>query len=427
MASQLEGFVNSVVTLSTEGNFAQLCEEINKNLELLRKNAAGLDVVLETLDPQLHSLGVLAILNVKFTLPAAAAPDFETLFSQTQLFYGTCNGEQVRFSTDSYASLAHHLTRALIQKKQYIRGVDILHKAITKIQMHTAQLTSIHADLCQLSLLSKCMKPALQFLDVDITEISKEGGHYEATHFLCYYYYGGMIYAALKNWGRAVYFFEVAITTPSMAVSHIMLEAYKKFILVSLIHHGKVINVPKYTSQVVNRFIKPLSQAYHELSTAYGTNNPTELRNSIQKNSEIFTRDQNMGLVKQVISSLFRKNIQRLTKTFLTLSLSDIARRVHIATAKEAELYVLSMIDEGEIHATINKKDGMVSFHDNPEKYDNPSLLRQLEDEMRKCISLDDKLRQMEQEISVNPTFVQKSMGIREDDDVPSFAGAGSK
>ena len=44
------------------GNFAQLCEEINKNLELLRKNVAGLDVVLETLDPQLHSLGVLAIL-----------------------------------------------------------------------------------------------------------------------------------------------------------------------------------------------------------------------------------------------------------------------------------------------------------------------------------------------------------------------------
>ena len=27
---------------------------------------------------------------------------------------------------------------------------------------------------------------------------------------------------------------------------------------------------------------------------------------------------------------------------------------------------------------------------------------------MRKCISLDDKLRQMEQEISVNPQFVQK-------------------
>lgn len=50
-----------------------------------------------------------------------------------------------------------------------------------------------------------------------------------------------MIYAALKNFDRALYFFEVAITTPAMAVSHVMLEAYKKYILVSLILHGKVI------------------------------------------------------------------------------------------------------------------------------------------------------------------------------------------
>lgn len=47
-----------------------------------------------------------------------------------------------------------------------------------------------------------------------------------------------------------------AITTPAMAVSHIMLEAYKKYILVSLILHGKVQQLPKYTSQIVGRFIK---------------------------------------------------------------------------------------------------------------------------------------------------------------------------
>ena len=41
-----------------------------------------------------------------------------------------------------------------------------------------------------------------------------------------------------------------------MAVSHIMLEAYKKYILVSLILHGKVQQLPKYTSQIVGRFIK---------------------------------------------------------------------------------------------------------------------------------------------------------------------------
>lgn len=49
-----------------------------------------------------------------------------------------------------------------------------------------------------------------------------------------------MIYTAVKNFERALYFYEIVITTPAMIVSHIMLEAYKKYILVSLLISGKV-------------------------------------------------------------------------------------------------------------------------------------------------------------------------------------------
>lgn len=70
---------------------------------------------------------------------------------------------------------------------------------------------------------------------------TRDGPRLDAKYFLLYYYYGGMIYLAVRNLDRALYFFEVAITTPSHAVSHIMLESYKKYILVSLLLHGKVI------------------------------------------------------------------------------------------------------------------------------------------------------------------------------------------
>jgi hypothetical protein len=36
-----------------------------------------------------------------------------------------------------------------------------------------------------------------------------QGGQYDARHFLQYYYYGGMIYTALKKYDRALYFFEI--------------------------------------------------------------------------------------------------------------------------------------------------------------------------------------------------------------------------
>uniref|UniRef100_A0A674MCC1 COP9 signalosome subunit 3 n=1 Tax=Takifugu rubripes TaxID=31033 RepID=A0A674MCC1_TAKRU len=385
MASALEQFVNNVRQLSAQGQMTQLCELINKSGELLAKNLSHLDTVLGALDIQEHSLGVLAVLFVKFSMPNI--PDFETLFSQVQLFISTCNGEHIRYATDTFAGLCHQLTNALVERKQPLRGVVILKQAIDKMQMNTNQLTSVHADLCQLCLLAKCFKPALPFLELDMMDICKENGAYDAKHFLCYYYYGGMIYTGLKNFERALYFYEQAITTPAMAVSHIMLEAYKKYILVSLILHGKVQPLPKYTSQIVGRFIKPLSNAYHELAQVYTTNNPAELRNLVNKHSETFTRDNNTGLVKQCLSSLYKKNIQRLTK-----------------------------IEDGEIYASINQKDGMVCFHDNPEKYNNPAMLHKIDQEMLKCIELDEKLKSMDQEITVNPQFVQKNMGTQEDD-----------
>uniref|UniRef100_A0A7N6AJ81 COP9 signalosome complex subunit 3 n=1 Tax=Anabas testudineus TaxID=64144 RepID=A0A7N6AJ81_ANATE len=411
MASALEQFVNNVRQLSAQGQMTQLCELINKSGELLAKNLSHLDTVLGALDIQEHSLGVLAVLFVKFSMPNI--PDFETLFSQVQLFISTCNGEHIRYATDTFAGLCHQLTNALVERKQLSgRAVCELHA----IQWHTVSHPHHIPISPQLCLLAKCFKPALPFLELDMMDICKENGAYDAKHFLCYYYYGGMIYTGLKNFERALYFYEQAITTPAMAVSHIMLEAYKKYILVSLILHGKVQQLPKYTSQIVGRFIKPLSNAYHELAQVYTTNNPAELRSLVNKHSETFTRDNNTGLVKQCLSSLYKKNIQRLTKTFLTLSLQDMASRVQLSGPQEAEKYVLHMIEDGEIYASINQKDGMVCFHDNPEKYNNPAMLHKIDQEMLKCIELDEKLKSMDQEITVNPQFVQKSMGSQEDD-----------
>uniref|UniRef100_A0A3P8XLB8 COP9 signalosome complex subunit 3 n=1 Tax=Esox lucius TaxID=8010 RepID=A0A3P8XLB8_ESOLU len=399
--SQGKHIVVCLHIFTVPGQMTQLCELINKSGELLAKNLSHLDTVLGALDIQEHSLGVLAVLFVKFSMPNI--PDFETLFSQVQLFISTCNGEHIRYATDTFAGLCHQLTNALVERKQPLRGVGILKQAIDKMQMNTNQLTSVHADLCQLCLLAKCFKPVLPFLELDMMDICKENGAYDAKHFLCYYYYGGMIYTGLKNFERALYFYEQAITTPAMAVSHIMLEAYKKYILVSLILHGKVQQLPKYTSQIVGRFIKPLSNAYHELAQVYGTNNPAELRAQVNKHSETFTRDNNTGLVKQCLSSLYKKNIQRLTKVSnFDLSIAD--------------MFCSLQIEDGEIYASINQKDGMVCFHDNPEKYNNPAMLHKIDQEMLKCIELDEKLKSMDQEITVNPQFVQKSMGTQEDD-----------
>lgn len=48
-----------------------------------------------------------------------------------------------------------------------------------------------------------------------------------------------------------------------------------------------------------------------------------------------------------------------------------------------SELFLSSpQIEDGEIYASINQKDGMVCFHDNPEKYNNPAMLHKIDQEV---------------------------------------------
>ncbi|XP_056633990.1 COP9 signalosome complex subunit 3 [Diorhabda carinulata] len=419
MASALEQFVNTVRTSSSHGNLRELCVFITKSNEILVKHSQHLDNVLETLDIQHHSLGILSVLCAKFN---ASSTTTETTFTQAQDFILNCNGEQIRFAPDTFAELCHHITNYLVEHKQPLKGILLLQKAISKLRLFDSQLTSIHADLCQLCLLAKCFKPALEVLDIDITGICQEISQnpstpqFDSKYFLLYYYYGGMIYLAVRNLDRALYFFEVAITTPSLAVSHIMLESFKKYILVSLLLHGKVQPIPKYASQVVTRFIKPLSLPYTDLANAFTSNNTAELNTVLNKHSEVFNRDHNMGLVKQVSSVLYKKNIQRLTKTFLTLSLSDVASRVGLSSPGEAESHILQMIEKQQIFATINQKDGMVVFRDEPDKYSGPEVLKGLEEQLTLCMELDRQILAMDEEIQVNPQYVKKSTGLQDEE-----------
>jgi len=407
--SALEQFVSQVQNLSAQGHYLQLANDVRKAVnDVLPKNLAHLENVLQTLDLQQHSLGVLGVLYTR-TVAINNANDFEAAFAQLQEFFANCNGDQIRFLPDVYCELCHRISDALIVKQEPGRGISLLAKAIERLQTSPTQLTLAHADLCMLCLKAKNFKPALKFLDFDITDIAKEhSSMFDSKFFLLYYYYGGRIYAALKNFDRALHFFEVAVTVPAQAVSHIMVESYKKHILISLILHGKVLQLPKYTSSVVNRFIKPVCQPYVELANVYGTSSPDALRDCVAKRAEVFNRDKNMGLVKQVVASIFKRSIQRLTKTFLTLSLFDVASRCRLSDPAEAEKYIVSMIEDGDIYATINQKDGMVHFHDSPEKYDTPRVVRMIETEVGDSIELSRLVRKLDLDILLNPKYVQK-------------------
>ncbi|KAG9292338.1 hypothetical protein G9A89_000594, partial [Geosiphon pyriformis] len=213
------------------------------------------------------------------------------------------------------------------------------------------------------------------------------------TDHLLYHYYGGMIYIGLKNYERALYFFQLAISAPSAATSAIQIESYKKYVLVSLLLNGKIFPLPKYTAVAVFRSVKNHCQAYQDFATAFESLNVKRVRNELQKCSDTFKKDKNLGLAKQTLDAIYRQKIQQLTQTYLTLSLTDIAETVGLEGSnapKIAEEYVLRMIESREIFATISHshQNGMVCFHDNPDRFNTSLTVSKLEEQIAQAAAV---------------------------------------
>lgn len=77
-------------------------------------------------------------------------------------------------------------------------------------------------------------------------------------------------------------------------------------------------------------------------------------------------------------------------------------------SAKEAEKNILRMIETNEIFATINQKDGMVSFHEVPEQYDTNKILTHLDHQIQKVIDLGKKVRSADESIASSQHYLQK-------------------
>jgi len=391
---------------SNEQDLKQLKTTLLKEEVVFSKNLNLLDDVLAALDPSAHSLGYVVILATK---ASSQKLDGAKFLNQTQRFLNQCSSNQIRLLPTKFTSVARKFTELCIESGNALRAVKPIRSALKKSRASSECLTPLHADLLQVCLLSKCYSVARPILAEEVFDVTPESTAVTPKDYLLYYYYGGMIFTGLKDYKQALTFFRMVVTAPAVVLSAIMVEAYKKYILLSLLVHGKVSALPRYTSSVVQRYHKTAFPQYHEFSTAYGTHSTEDLHKVAETHAEIFQKDKNFGLIKQCIQSLYRRNIQRFTQTYLTFSLEDIAKSVNLASAKDAETQVLKMISNGEIFASINQKDGMVSFSEDPEGYDTSKMTSHLDVQIQKAIDLGRKVRSLDESIASSGPYIQKT------------------
>lgn len=129
---------------------------------------------------------------------------------------------------------------------------------------------------------------------------------------------------------------------------------------------------------------RPYLGPYQDLAKAFEARDQEQLRAVASRESQAFAADGNAGLVQQCIDSLPRKAVLALTRTYLTLSLEDIAKQVGLpGGAKEAEQLVLQLSEAGEIRARIDHTVGMVSFADEGQGFDSADLAARLDSRIK--------------------------------------------
>jgi len=409
MSPLIDIILSDVIILISQQQYADAVKLIQRHKEHFVRNQDSLDNVMATLQPGPHTIVVAVVLSARLSLPVHSDADMDTLHATVQEFVKECDLQQLPFCQGYMCDLLEEYCRLLETRNCPMRGISVLMNAIAKLQTCNTKhhITGAHCLLLHLCLLAQCVKPALALLKQPCIQICKESEGVNAQRYLQYFYYGGIVYSVVKDYDSALHFFRICVSTPAVAISAVMNAAYKKLVLVSLLKDGKYPKVSKFMSSVVWRFIRPACQPYVELSLAF-EQGAEPLRVALAQNEAAFARDGNLGLVKQLVVRQYKQNIQKLTRTFLTLSMTDVAARVKLDEEATAEKYLLDMIEDSDIHARINHQDGMVLFRDSEDAFDHSSTLDLLHERIEFVIALEGRVTEMGAQILTDPTYLKR-------------------
>ncbi|KAF9457673.1 hypothetical protein BDZ94DRAFT_1338265 [Collybia nuda] len=358
---------------------------------------------LSVLDMRENTLGALFILSARFHNTNAVPPPWPLV----QEFCHTFNPDHARLAPDRVTLLARGISFYADQSNNVKAAIQPLYDLVRRYPPHPSYLTTIHPIFVMACVTSQHYSEALPILQHPITNIDTNLSDLTYNDNLLYHYTGGIALAALKRWNEAEEFFEICVSSPGSVPAALQLEAFKKLKLVQLISTGQASGGQKYAHPVLSRLFK--NSPYSLLVNAY-PHNKEHLQEVLEKERNLFSTEKNIGLVTQAIERAPRWALKKLTATYVTLGLSDIARAIGITEEEEVRALILSMIESNDISAQISSN-GTVTFTDPPPQFTKEQVDKVLEDVQVQTAMLN----ALEMEMSRSKEFLSKAVKSRDD------------
>ena len=297
---------------------------------------------------------------------------------------------QVRYAGAEFCKVISVVVSGAEQTTIYMPAIVLLHNAILRLDPTSSTLTSTHYYFIRLCLYASAYQEAANILNRPIYHIPAyldKASAARTYQYLCsaesssaylnpaigltekfsyrtyleYYLYGGMVFIALKEWKQALFFLEVCLAAPSSnTASMVQVEAYKKFVLVGLLHNNRIPKPPKTANTSAMKNVRAIAKAYDCLADAFKSQDPDRFRGELTEGQSLWAQDCNAGLVLQLFDAFRKYAVIRLGKTFVALSIAEVARRTSAdpSDIDETAAYVTSLISQGELNAELTLPSG---------------------------------------------------------------------
>lgn len=396
----------------------------------LASNVNGTNL-LDLLNPARNSLSYIFVLAAKFDVGGRNA--LEVNWQYITSFLESFDPRQIKHAQREFRRVADAFCKHAAEIDRPILAVKPLKKAI--LHSNPSHFSFMHTLFTRLCLQAKCYRDALPVLEVDVfdfpasksiklDDVGGKGFEVGYRDVLEFYLYGGMLYAGVKKWRRALDYLSHAIAAPGSACSIIQVEAYKKFVLIGLLLDGKEPPaLPKSTSIFSVRAYKALAKPYDSFAQVFKSGDAAQFRQEVELTSEQFRLDGNSGLAAQCMEAFRRMRIIALRDTYVTLGVHDIARKKFDATGRggdvgskeETERLILGMIERDEISASLSQSASdpalsqtTVHFDSNPiEEFRN---LQALEEQIQRIVTLNKQVKQMDKNLGLTREYIQYAL-----------------
>ncbi|ODH46652.1 hypothetical protein GX48_07262 [Paracoccidioides brasiliensis] len=346
---------------------------------------------LDLLDPGRQTLAYIFVLlshyqvsqeDTKEPFPVAWRPGGE-LWSKSITLLKVFDRIQVRYAGQEFRNLVEIVAKSAEISSRPLVALHPLKHAILRLDPSSSTFTSLHTTFVRLCLLSRSYLCALDILDKPlchfpttsdnlfikrsqilpcqqhessmsfITASSGLSGKINHRSYLEYFLYGAMIYMGLKKWDDAIHFLEIVISAPTTnSLSMIMVDAYKKWVLVCLLEKGKSLPMPRTVTPSTAKVFRSLAKPYDSLADVFKTGDFRRLQAEVSAGEAVWFSDNNIGLVSQALLAYQRFSVVKLEKTFAALSTPDISSYLGTDTQLTDD-FVVGLITSGQLQACL--------------------------------------------------------------------------